>query len=155
MLSDKELNCFSSIANYQLENHPLRSFITLQIQSITDSSRGSIRRKKSFASRSQHSTEEGARVGEHPEEEVQAILTDFSVDLGWHPKITGLHQLSSLSISKLTLSKRQSTLRIGRQSITGLQTPDRHTWAISLQMHVFGLRLAVLYWLRSVLHIPT
>ncbi|XP_051913477.1 solute carrier family 12 member 5b isoform X1 [Hippocampus zosterae] len=53
--------------------HLTKNEMEREIQSITDSSRGSIRRKKSFASRSQHSTEEGARVGEHPEEEVQLI----------------------------------------------------------------------------------
>ncbi|XP_077424027.1 solute carrier family 12 member 5b isoform X1 [Vanacampus margaritifer] len=53
--------------------HLTKNEMEREIQSITDSSRGSIRRKKSFASRSQHSIEEGVRVAEHPEEEVQLI----------------------------------------------------------------------------------
>ncbi|XP_074500098.1 solute carrier family 12 member 5b isoform X2 [Sebastes fasciatus] len=46
-----------------------------EIQSITDSSRGSIRRKNSTAPppRSRHSIDEGASVAEQPEDEVQLI----------------------------------------------------------------------------------
>lgn len=46
------------------------NFFFLQIQSITDSSRGSIRRKNQPGVRSQHSAEEGASLAEKPEDEV-------------------------------------------------------------------------------------
>ncbi|XP_057683508.1 solute carrier family 12 member 5b isoform X3 [Corythoichthys intestinalis] len=53
--------------------HLTKNEMEREIQSITDSSRGSIRRKKSNASRSHHSIEEGSSVAEQPEEEVQLI----------------------------------------------------------------------------------
>lgn len=46
------------------------SFYLLQIQSITDSSRGSIRRKNPSALQSQHKAEGGDAVAEKPEEKV-------------------------------------------------------------------------------------
>ncbi|XP_049611686.1 solute carrier family 12 member 5b isoform X1 [Syngnathus scovelli] len=54
--------------------HLTKNEMEREIQSITDSSRGSIRRKKSLASRSQHSIDEGARVAEHPEEEQAQLI---------------------------------------------------------------------------------
>uniref|UniRef100_A0A8D3D2G3 Solute carrier family 12 member 5b n=1 Tax=Scophthalmus maximus TaxID=52904 RepID=A0A8D3D2G3_SCOMX len=53
--------------------HLTKNEMEREIQSITDSSRGSIRRKNPSASRSQHSAEEGTSVAERPEEEAQLI----------------------------------------------------------------------------------
>nr|XP_057907523.1 solute carrier family 12 member 5b isoform X3 [Doryrhamphus excisus] len=53
--------------------HLTKNEMEREIQSITDSSRGSIRRKKPSAPHCQASIEEGARGAEQPEEEVQLI----------------------------------------------------------------------------------
>ncbi|XP_061591860.1 solute carrier family 12 member 5b [Cololabis saira] len=53
--------------------HLTKNEMEREIQSITDSSRGSIRRKKQPGLRPQHSIEEGATVLETPEDEVQLI----------------------------------------------------------------------------------
>uniref|UniRef100_A0A3Q3LWX2 Solute carrier family 12 member 5b n=1 Tax=Mastacembelus armatus TaxID=205130 RepID=A0A3Q3LWX2_9TELE len=53
--------------------HLTKNEMEREIQSITDSSRGSIRRKNTSALRSQHSIDEGVSVAEKPEEEVQLI----------------------------------------------------------------------------------
>ncbi|KAF7653700.1 hypothetical protein LDENG_00079630 [Lucifuga dentata] len=53
--------------------HLTKNEMEREIQSITDSSRGSIRRKNPSALRHQHSAEGGATVAEKPEEEVQLI----------------------------------------------------------------------------------
>ncbi|TKS77753.1 Solute carrier family 12 member 5 [Collichthys lucidus] len=52
-----------------------------EIQSITDSSRGSIRRKNPPALRSQHSAEEGASLVEQPEDESVAVSNTKQVQL--------------------------------------------------------------------------
>uniref|UniRef100_A0A667YDT2 Solute carrier family 12 member 5b n=1 Tax=Myripristis murdjan TaxID=586833 RepID=A0A667YDT2_9TELE len=53
--------------------HLTKNEMEREIQSITDSSRGSIRRKNPSTLRAQQSTEEAASVAEKPEEEVQLI----------------------------------------------------------------------------------
>ncbi|XP_057683490.1 solute carrier family 12 member 5b isoform X1 [Corythoichthys intestinalis] len=61
--------------------HLTKNEMEREIQSITDSSRGSIRRKKSNASRSHHSIEEGSSVAEQPEEESVAVSNSKQVQL--------------------------------------------------------------------------
>uniref|UniRef100_A0A8C2X1B6 Solute carrier family 12 member 5b n=1 Tax=Cyclopterus lumpus TaxID=8103 RepID=A0A8C2X1B6_CYCLU len=53
--------------------HLTKNEMEREIQSITDSSRGSIRRKNPPAPRSRHSVDGGAGVAEQPEDEVQLI----------------------------------------------------------------------------------
>uniref|UniRef100_A0A8D3DHK7 Solute carrier family 12 member 5b n=1 Tax=Scophthalmus maximus TaxID=52904 RepID=A0A8D3DHK7_SCOMX len=61
--------------------HLTKNEMEREIQSITDSSRGSIRRKNPSASRSQHSAEEGTSVAERPEEESLAVSNSIQAQL--------------------------------------------------------------------------
>ncbi|TNN48747.1 Solute carrier family 12 member 4 [Liparis tanakae] len=63
--------------------HLTRNEREREIQSITDSSRGSIRRKNPAAPRSRHSVDGGAGVAEHPEDEVSEprVLPRSPVDV--------------------------------------------------------------------------
>ncbi|XP_029993972.1 solute carrier family 12 member 5b isoform X1 [Sphaeramia orbicularis] len=67
--------------------HLTKNEMEREIQSITDSSRGSIRRKHPPALRSQHSTEEAVTVAEKLEEESVAVSNPTQVQL-IHSKIT-------------------------------------------------------------------
>eukprot|EP00064_Thunnus_orientalis_P001951 superscaffoldBa00000133_g1955 len=69
--------------------HLTKNEMEREIQSITDSSRGSIRRKNSSAVRSLHSADEGASVAERPEEESVAVSNPKQVQL-IHSKNTSI-----------------------------------------------------------------
>nr|XP_033485350.1 solute carrier family 12 member 5b isoform X1 [Epinephelus lanceolatus] len=61
--------------------HLTKNEMEREIQSITDSSRGSIRRKNPPGLRSQHSVDEGASVAEQPEDESGAVSNPKQVQL--------------------------------------------------------------------------
>ncbi|KAG7228208.1 hypothetical protein INR49_013371 [Caranx melampygus] len=61
--------------------HLTKNEMEREIQSITDSSRGSIRRKNPSTLRPQHSAEEGTSVAEKPEEESVAVSNPKQVQL--------------------------------------------------------------------------
>ncbi|KAM3871926.1 solute carrier family 12 member 5b [Diretmus argenteus] len=61
--------------------HLTKNEMEREIQSITDSSRGSIRRRTQSALRSQQSTEEGSSLAEQPEEESVAVSQPKQVQL--------------------------------------------------------------------------
>ncbi|KAI3357611.1 hypothetical protein L3Q82_016023, partial [Scortum barcoo] len=108
--------------------HLTKNEMEREIQSITDSSRGSIRRKNQPGLRSQHSVEEGASVAEQPEDEDKShssltwVICSYKVSDVFHvirrATITAPFYSLQWLLSGFPLASRDSPILTGVSSLS-------------------------------------